>query len=163
MVQRRTHSIIAAAALLLSITAIHAEPVSPPSLTKSFATPSSSDSINLGDTTTLTFTIQAPNGALTGIGFFDPLPQGLMIATPNGLTGSCGDGTITAPAGGTIISLGSASLAAGASCTFSVNVIGIAGGLQINTSSQVTSNEAGPGPVATASVFVADWWMWFFR
>jgi uncharacterized repeat protein (TIGR01451 family) len=95
--------------------------VAPPTISKLFGTVGS---IVPGGTTTLSFTIDNPNGtvALNGVAFIDTLPAGLVVATPNGLTGSCGGGIITATPGSGSISLTGAMLAAGASCTFSVNV-----------------------------------------
>ncbi len=113
-------------------------------------------SIPLNGSTSLSFTINNPNTttALTRVGFGDTLPAGLVISTPNGLTGACGGGTITATAGTNTISLTGGSLAANASCTFSVNVTGIAAGLQNNTTGPVTSTEGGTGGTASASIKV---------
>src|SRR4029077_21228561 len=84
----------------------------------------------------------------------DTLPAGLVVSTPNGLTGSCGGGTITPTAGSSAISLTGATLAAGASCTFAVNVTGTTSGTKNNSTTPVTSVEAGPGNSATASINV---------
>ncbi|MGH9126319.1 MAG: choice-of-anchor P family protein [Acidimicrobiales bacterium] len=91
---------------------------SPPSLSESF----SPNSIAVNGTSTLSFTVTNPNASttLTGVGFTDTLPTGLVVSTPNAQTGSCGGGTISDTAGGTSISLTGASLAAAATCTFSV-------------------------------------------
>jgi hypothetical protein len=125
--------------------------------------------VPLNGSTSLTAVLSNPNAAttLTGAGFDDALPGGLQIATPNGLTGSCAGGTITATAGGSHLTLSGPTLTAGASCTFSVDVTGIASG---SWSSPVTptANESGDGspvspqldvvgpPVATPAFGVAS-------
>ncbi len=126
--------------------------VGPPVISKTFG----AASIPLNGSTSLSFKIQNSNTTttLTGVGFSDTLPAGLVISTPNGQTGTCGGGTITATAGTNTISLSGASLAASASCTFSVNVTGITAGLQNNTTGNVTSTEGGTGGTASASIKV---------
>jgi len=91
---------------------------------------------------------------LSGIGFTDALPSGLTVASPNSMAGSCGGGTIAAAAGSNRVSLSGASLAAGASCTFAVNVVGTTAGAQNNVTSAVTSTEAGNGSTASAQITV---------
>jgi hypothetical protein len=124
----------------------------PPIISKSFG----AASIVLNSVTSLSFTIHNPNAgaSLSGIVFNDPLPSGLLVATPNGLTGSCGGGTITANAGSTSVSLSGATLAASASCTFSVNVQGVQIGTKDNFTTAVTSIEGGPGNGGSATLIV---------
>ncbi|HWG86378.1 MAG TPA: hypothetical protein VN679_01255, partial [Candidatus Acidoferrales bacterium] len=112
--------------------------IGPPSIAKAFG----AASINLNGTTTLSFTITNPNAtvALSGVAFGDTLPAGLAVANPNGLTGSCGSGTITTSA--SVVSLSGGTIAAGGSCTFSVNVVGTTGGHKVNTTETVTSSNA---------------------
>jgi arabinogalactan endo-1,4-beta-galactosidase len=125
----------------------------PPAISKVFATAS----VALNGTTSLTFNLSNPNttSSLRGIGFTDTLPSGQVVGTPNGLAGSCGGGTITGAAGSNSVSLSGATLAAGAACTFAVNVTGTTSGTQKNTTSAVTSTEAGSGGTASASLIVA--------
>ena len=75
----------------------------PPTITKAFG----AATIPLNGSTSLTFNLSNPNAGtmLTGVGFTDSLPAGLVVSTPNGLTGSCGGGTITAAAGSGSVSL----------------------------------------------------------
>ena len=123
---------------------------SPPTITKAFSTAT----VGLNLSTTLTFTITNPNPAtdLTGVGFNDNLPSGLIIANPDSLTGTCDPGVITPSA--TNINLVGATILANSSCTFSIDVLAVATGDQINTTDAVTSNEGGTGGTATATVTV---------
>jgi uncharacterized repeat protein (TIGR01451 family) len=109
----------------------------------------------LGGTTTLTFSVSNPAGnavTLTGVGFTDSLPSGLVVATPNGLTGSCPGGTGISISPGTII-LSGAPLTPGASCTFTINVTGSTAGVK-NNSVAASSNEGGTGAASNSSVSV---------
>jgi hypothetical protein len=123
---------------------------SSPVIAKSFG----AASILVNGTTSLSFTIQNPNAALTltGIAFTDSLPAGLVIASPPSLTNTCG-GTATAVAGSSSVSLSGGTLAAGASCTVSVNVTGTTAGVK-NNSVTVSSANGGTGNTATASLTV---------
>jgi arabinogalactan endo-1,4-beta-galactosidase len=125
----------------------------PPTISKSFG----AAQVALNGVTSLTFHLSNPNTgtALTGIGFTDTLPAGLVVATPNGLTGVCGSGTIAATAGSNSVSLSAGTLASGAACDFTVNVSATAAGSQNNTTSAVSSTEGGSGGTASASLFVA--------
>lgn len=111
--------------------------------------------IPLNGVTTLTFVITNPNAGtvLTGVAVTDNLPAGLQVANPNGLTSNCG-GTATATAGSGVVSLVNGALAANASCTITVNVIGIATGLQVNLTDPITSVQGGVGGSATAAITV---------
>jgi hypothetical protein len=126
----------------------------PPTIAKSFG----AGTVVLNGSTSLSFTLHDPNASttLTGIGFTDSLPAGLVVSTPNGLTGSCGGGTITAVAGSGSVNLSGATLTGSASCTFGVNVTGTSAGTKNNTTGAVTSNEGGTGGIASASVNVTS-------
>ena len=124
-----------------------------PAITKSFG----ATTVLLNGTTTLTFTISNPSGsaALTGVSFTDTLPSGLVVATPNGLVGSCGAGTITAIAGSGSVTLTGATIAAAGSCQFTVNVTGTSAGTKTNTVT-VSSTNGGTGNTSTATLAVAS-------
>src|SRR6185369_11093772 len=104
----------------------------PPSITKSFG--AATIPLNVNAATTLTFSISNTNNitTLNGIAFTDSLPAGLVVATPNGLSTTC-TGTPTAVAGSGSVSLSAASLAAGGTCTISVNVTGTTAGVKNNS------------------------------
>ena len=123
----------------------------PPTVAKEFG----AASIPLGGETSLTFTIDNPNGTatLSGIGFTDNLPTGLVVATPNGISGTCG--LITAAPGGSTVSLSGALLPPGIPCSFSVHVRGTTPGQKDNTTDAVFALETGDGTTSnTASLTV---------
>lgn len=124
--------------------------INAPSFSKAF----SAAAIQVDGTATLTFNI-TNNSSLFALNpsFTDTLPSGLVVATPPNVTGSCGGGTITATGGAGTVSLSGATLAAGASCSFSVQVTGTTAGVKSN-SVQLSSMELGTGPTATASITV---------
>jgi hypothetical protein len=127
--------------------------VAPPSLSASFG----ATSIALGDSTALTFTITNPAAntvGLTGVALDDTLPAGLTVASPNGLTGSCGAGTITAAPGSQNVSLAGGTIPTGSSCTFTVNVTASSAGQLANTTGAVESANGGHGNTATAALTV---------
>src|SRR5581483_10484790 len=91
--------------------------IQPPTISKAFG----ASGVALNGTTSLTFTRNNPNPstALSGVAFTDTLPAGLVVATPNGLSGVCG-GAVTSAADSGSISLTGGTLAAGGSCTIAV-------------------------------------------
>jgi hypothetical protein len=125
--------------------------VTPPTFAKAFG----AATVVVGTTTALTFTLENPasnTAPLTGVGFTDTFPSGLIVATPSGLSGSCGGGTITAAAGSGSVSLVGATLPTGGGCTFSVNVFVGRLGVLSNMTGPVTPTEGGSGGAASASV-----------
>ena len=110
---------------------------SPPTISKAFG----ASAIPLNSSTSLTFTLANPNAAsLTGAAFSDSLPAGLVVASPNGLTNTCG-GSVTATAGSGSIALTGGTIPASNSCTVKVNVKGTIAGSKVNTSSTVTTSQ----------------------
>ena len=110
--------------------------------------------IEINQVSTLTFTIDnSANGtAANTLDFLDNLPVGIDIASPANLNNTCG-GSGTANSG--VVGLSGGSVGAGASCTLSVDIVGVAVGLQDNISEALTSSSGNSGP-ALASVEVID-------
>jgi len=137
-------------AVLMVGTLVHAAAL-PPIMYSAIGAPT----IPLNGTTSLQFNIANQNSSpLTGVGFSDTLPAGLVVSTPNGLSGSCGGGTITSVAGTGTINLSGATLAGGDLCTFSINITGTSAGFKNNTTGSVTSNEGGSGTSASSGIVV---------
>jgi uncharacterized repeat protein (TIGR01451 family) len=104
-------------------------------LTKAFG----ATSIAAGATTTLTFTLTNPAGALavSGLGFTDSFPSGLVVAAAPGASNTCG-ATWAPGAGASSVTLSGGALGAGpASCTATVNVTAATLGNYVNNSSNV--------------------------
>jgi hypothetical protein len=126
--------------------------VLPPTIGKAFG----AASILIGQSTSLTFSIANPNPTfttLTNINFSDGFPSGLVVATPNGLTNTCG-GSISAPSGSAGVGMSGVTLAPGASCTWSINVTATSAGAKNNTTNAISATESGVGGTASASIFV---------
>ncbi len=118
-----------------------------PGFTKSF----SPSAVPFGGRSTLTLTIDNSASAQTAFNltFTDDLPDDMVIASPANASTTCTGGDLSAPAGGGSISYrqlfsGDASVAAGASCSLSVDVLGNAVGELGNTTGDLTSTTGGP-------------------
>ncbi|QGX96759.1 autotransporter outer membrane beta-barrel domain-containing protein (plasmid) [Roseovarius faecimaris] len=99
------------------------------------------DVISQGEISTLSFTIDNAANAIeaTGLAFDDPLPAGLVVASPAAVSNSCG-GTVTATPGTASLSLASGEVAAGASCTISVGIQGLVAGAFDNVTSPLSTS-----------------------
>lgn len=117
---------------------------------KAFGAPS----VSVGSSTSLAFTIDRLGPPANGITFTDNLPAGLVVSTPNGLAGDCGGGSVvTAVPGSTAVALADGVLAAGASCTFSVQVNATAPGVKNNVTT-ILNSSSGSAPAANATLNV---------
>ena len=132
-----------------------------PTMQKSFST----SPVALGEISTLTFSFQNPNtgSVLTGVGFSDVLPTGIVVADdPNVSFPACDSGSITAPASPSdsitadantsLIEMTGVTLSADADCSFTVAVKGVVDGSYTNTTTNITSNETGPNTAGGANV-----------
>ncbi len=125
--------------------------IAPPVITTTFG----AASIPLNGVIPFVVTVTNSNAsALTGVGFTNQFPSGLAVAYPTGLTNNCA-GTVSAAAGSNGISLSGATLSAGGQCSLILDVAANIPGLQNDSTSPVSSNEGGPGNIATASIFVS--------
>lgn len=108
-----------------------------PGFSKAFGT----DPIAPGGTSTLTYTIDNTASTLddNALDFTDNLPTNLVIASPANAANSCTGGTLTATGGGSAISYTGGIVAAGATCTISVDVTSAVPGLFTSTSGDLTS------------------------
>ena len=125
-----------------------------PTISKAFG----ASSIPVNGATTLSFHLANPNAsiALSGIGFGDNLPAGLVVAATPGATNTCG-GTFAPAASDTSLTFSGGSLAGNASCDISVNVQGTTAGTKLNTTGTITATESGDGTTSnTASLDVAS-------
>ena len=122
-----------------------------PGFTKSF----SPDTVDPGEISRLTFTIDNAANLIDvgGLAFTDAFPDGLAVAgTPNGST-TCG-GTFAPAEAATSLAFSGGSVAAGETCTVSVDVVASRAGALTGTSDELTSDlpVAAPGASATLTV-----------
>jgi uncharacterized repeat protein (TIGR01451 family) len=111
-----------------------------PGFTKSF----SPSSISLGGTSTLTLTIDnsANAAAVTVLEFNDPLPPGMVIASPANASNDCG-GVLTAVAGTNTIFFSTSVVGAESSCTITVDVTTNTTGVFVNTTGDLLIGGSG--------------------
>lgn len=90
--------------------------------------------VTTGVSSLMTLTLSNPNPtlAMSALALTDTYPSGLVNRTPPGASNTCG-GTLTAAAGAGSLSLSGGSLAAGVTCTITVNVVAAASGSYTNT------------------------------
>jgi len=124
-------------------------------ITKSFNPPV----VALNGSSIATITVTNPNAALplTNVQFSDIMPAGIDLLTQTGGTCSTlatGGGIFSINPGTETFSSTSSVLAGGQSCTITVSVRGTTLGAHVNTTSQVTSNEAAPGTAASGTLTV---------
>ena len=119
----------------------------------------SPNTILVGETSTLTFTITNPNAAgLTGLNFTDALPTGVEIANPTNLGGTCGATTFSPAiaAGGTAVNLTAGTIGASTTCTIFVDVTATTGGAKNNTAMDIGSTESGAGTDDAAATLTVN-------
>ncbi len=116
------------------------------------------DTIGPGSTTTLSFGIvnKDPVTPVTDLAFTDTLPAGVTIATPASASTDCTNGVLSAPDGGTTISLTGGGLGANSACSVTVNVTSSTVGAHLNVSGALTSSDGNSGAaMATLTVDTA--------
>ncbi|WP_425050250.1 hypothetical protein [Psychromarinibacter sp. S121] len=123
----------------------------PPSFAKAFALAT----VDLGETTTMTLTIDnaASGYAATALDVTDNLPAGMVVATPPNASTTCTGGTLTAVAGAGTLSYSGGTVAGAAACTVSVDVTGTTAGALTNTTGDLTSSLGNSG-AASATLTV---------
>ena len=128
--------------------------LAPPTIALAF----SPSTIQVGGSSTLTFTVTNPNvsTALTNVSFSNTLPAGITEVSQTGGTCSTvatGGGSFNFNAGAGTLSSTSNSLAAGGSCTIQIQVTGASNETANDTSSTVTSTQ-GTGTAGSATLTV---------
>ncbi len=124
-----------------------------PGFAKAFSPPT----VDPGGVSTLSFTIDnaANTIAVGSLAFDDDFPDGMAVAaTPNGST-TCG-GTFAPAASATSLAFSGGSVAAGGTCTLSVDVQALQVGTLSNLSGVLTSDLPDDAPGAAATLTVND-------
>ena len=125
------------------------EIVAAPLFSKAFSSPQAS--LNQPVALTLTIDNSVSPLAASGLDFLDNFPAGLEVANPANATTTCTGGTLTAGSGTASVSYSGGSVAANATCTVSVDVIGTSSGIKTNLTGDLTS-DAGNSGTATADI-----------
>lgn len=114
---------------------------------KSFAT----SPIAANGTSLLSVTLTNSAGvSVTGAGFTDPYPSGLVNAGNPSASGSCGAGVVTGATGTSSLGISGATIAANSACTVSVQVTSATAGTYSNTATNTASSSSTASLVVTA-------------
>ncbi len=125
--------------------------LSPPAISKAFVP----GTIPVNGNALMSFVITNPNATpLTGLAFTDNFPAALKVSNVPTVSNTCNGSITGATAGSGAFSFSGGSLAAGASCTISMQVTSASAGSLTNTTSGVSSNETPTGSGSNASVLV---------
>ncbi len=151
MSTRRTIKTLSTAAILALTLSAAADAGFVVSFSKEFQP----DTIGPGSTSELRFEITNtdPVDPVGNIAFTDVLPAGVVLATPASPFTDCGNAMLSAPDGGTTISLTDAELGADSGCSVTVFVTSSVPGTHSNVSGALTS-DAGGSPGATDDLIV---------
>ncbi|REK07344.1 MAG: IPTL-CTERM sorting domain-containing protein [Acidobacteria bacterium] len=126
----------------------------PPGFSKQFQPAT----IGPGSVSTLTLTIDnsdSPGLAIANLAFTDTLPAAVTLASPAFVSNSCG-GSVTAPDGGTTVTLTGGTIGAGRSCSVVVDVTSATPGTHMNVSGDLTSDAGNSGPAAADLTVATD-------
>ena len=131
--------------------------VDPPIITKSF-TP---NTVAVNTSSLMTVTVSNPNtvAALSGVAFTDNYPAGVLNfggVVSSTCTAGGTIGTVTGTTGTATLSRSGTTIAAGGSCTITINVRAAAAGTYVNTTNAVTSTNGGTGNTASATLAVGQ-------
>ena len=114
---------------------------------KSFAT----SPIAINGTSTLTVTLtNATGSSVSGAGFSDTYPAGLVNAGNPSTSGSCGSGVLSGTSGGSTLGISGVTIAANSACTVSVSVTAATAGSYSNTATNTSSSTSTASLVVTA-------------
>ena len=91
----------------------------------------------------------------TGLAFTDNLPSGMTIADPATADTTCTGGVLTADPGAGVITYTGGSVAAGATCTISVDVVAAEPGEYLNDAGSLTSSLGSSPQGATVDTLLA--------
>ena len=107
--------------------------------------------IAINGTSTLTVILNNPSGSsVSGAGFSDAYPAGLVNASNPSKSGSCGAGTLNGAIGNTVLGISGATIAGNSSCTVSVSVTSASAGTYSNTATNTVSNSSTASLTVTA-------------
>ncbi len=142
--------VLTAVVVIVSSAGTEAQQIAP-GFSKSF----NPSTIGPGSQSALTFAIDNSDfpSPVTDLAFTDTLPAGVVIASPPVAFSTCGAGVVSAPAGGSTVTLAGGTLPSFAVCVVSVNVTSSVAGTHTNVSGDLTSS-AGNSGTATADLIV---------